>query len=130
MKAWIHDPLLGIHAAILFCRLKMLFRFSLDFDVQMLATYRRASLMIPFWYVLLWSSVKHGLIFFNGSILFGTLLARVLRWFSKVKSSSISTPWSLCHLILSICESFTAIVKSLSWCWFWITRFLNRFPMI
>ena len=56
-----------------------MFRFSLDVDVQMLAPYRRAILMIALWYVLPWSLVKYGLIFFNRLILFGTLLARALR---------------------------------------------------
>ena len=57
-----------------------MFRFSLDVDVQMLAPYRRAILMIALWYVLPWSLVKYGLIFFNRLILFGTLLARALRF--------------------------------------------------
>ena len=35
--------------------------------------------MIALWYVLPWSLVKYGLIFFNRLILFGTLLARALR---------------------------------------------------
>ena len=64
---------------VIFCSLKLMFRFSLDVDVQMLAPYRRAILMIALWYVLPWSLIKYGLIFFNRSILFGTLLARALR---------------------------------------------------
>ena len=64
---------------VIFCSLKLMFRFSLDVDVQMLAPYKRDILMIALWYVLPWSLVKYGLIFFNRSILFGTLLARALR---------------------------------------------------